>query len=151
MHIDPVRTIHRHSFAQRFPQILSGMRLLQYNSDGEFSLTQFFHDIPQYAILSHACMTHLHIRVDHVRLSRLESLTSQLSVAYDTLSPVHTQWLAGPRRLCMPSRCPLHKPENLPWGQLGESAEIPKHFSSPSSRSQTVASSIANRIRRKSH
>ena len=31
------------------------MRLLQYNNDGEFSLTQFFDDIPipQYAILSH--------------------------------------------------------------------------------------------------
>ena len=29
------------------------MRLLQYNSNGEFSLTQFFNDIPQYAILSH--------------------------------------------------------------------------------------------------
>ena|SRR6266487_349376 len=29
------------------------MRLLQYNDDGEFSLTQFFDDIPRYAILSH--------------------------------------------------------------------------------------------------
>jgi hypothetical protein len=29
------------------------MRLLQYNDDGEFSLTQFFDDIPQYALLSH--------------------------------------------------------------------------------------------------
>ena len=29
------------------------MRLLQYNNDGEFSLTQFFDDIPRYAILSH--------------------------------------------------------------------------------------------------
>jgi hypothetical protein len=29
------------------------MRLLHYNSDGEFSLTQFFDDIPRYAILSH--------------------------------------------------------------------------------------------------
>jgi hypothetical protein len=29
------------------------MRLLQYNNDGEFSLTQFFDDIPLYAILSH--------------------------------------------------------------------------------------------------
>jgi hypothetical protein len=29
------------------------MRLLQYNNDGEFGLTQFFHDIPPYAILSH--------------------------------------------------------------------------------------------------
>ncbi|KAH7390391.1 heterokaryon incompatibility protein-domain-containing protein [Cadophora sp. MPI-SDFR-AT-0126] len=29
------------------------MRLLQYNSDGEFSLTHFFDDIPPYAILSH--------------------------------------------------------------------------------------------------
>jgi hypothetical protein len=28
------------------------MRLLEYN-DGEFSLTQFFDDIPPYAILSH--------------------------------------------------------------------------------------------------
>jgi hypothetical protein len=29
------------------------MRLLHYNDDGEFSLTQFFDKIPQYAILSH--------------------------------------------------------------------------------------------------
>ena len=29
------------------------MRLLQYNSDGRFSLTQFFDNVPQYAILSH--------------------------------------------------------------------------------------------------
>ena len=29
------------------------MRLLEYNSDGEFSLTQFFDDVPPYAILSH--------------------------------------------------------------------------------------------------
>jgi hypothetical protein len=29
------------------------MHLLQYNDDGEFSLTQFFDDIPRYAILSH--------------------------------------------------------------------------------------------------
>jgi len=29
------------------------MRLLEYNNDGEFSLTQFFDDIPRYAILSH--------------------------------------------------------------------------------------------------
>jgi Heterokaryon incompatibility protein (HET) len=29
------------------------MRLLQYNDNGEFSLTQFFDNIPQYAILSH--------------------------------------------------------------------------------------------------
>ncbi|PMD54359.1 putative vegetative incompatibility protein HET-E-1 [Hyaloscypha bicolor E] len=29
------------------------MRLLHYNDDGEFSLTQFFDDIPPYAILSH--------------------------------------------------------------------------------------------------
>lgn len=29
------------------------MRLLEYNNDGEFSLTQFFDDIPPYAILSH--------------------------------------------------------------------------------------------------
>ena len=30
------------------------MRLLQYNSDGDFSLTEFFEsDIPKYAILSH--------------------------------------------------------------------------------------------------
>jgi hypothetical protein len=29
------------------------MRLLHYNNDSEFSLTQFFHDIPRYAILSH--------------------------------------------------------------------------------------------------
>jgi hypothetical protein len=29
------------------------MRLLEYNNDGEFSLTQFFDNIPQYAILSH--------------------------------------------------------------------------------------------------
>ncbi|KAL3417967.1 PFS domain-containing protein [Phlyctema vagabunda] len=29
------------------------MRLLHYNNDGEFSLTQFSHDIPRYAILSH--------------------------------------------------------------------------------------------------
>jgi hypothetical protein len=29
------------------------MRLLHYNDDGEFSLTQFFADIPRYAILSH--------------------------------------------------------------------------------------------------
>jgi hypothetical protein len=29
------------------------MRLLYYNSDGEFSLTQFFDKIPRYAILSH--------------------------------------------------------------------------------------------------
>ncbi|KAF4635064.1 hypothetical protein G7Y89_g3023 [Cudoniella acicularis] len=29
------------------------MRLLEYNNDGEFSLTQFFDDIPLYAILSH--------------------------------------------------------------------------------------------------
>jgi hypothetical protein len=29
------------------------MRLLVYNDDGEFSLTRFFDDIPQYAILSH--------------------------------------------------------------------------------------------------
>jgi hypothetical protein len=29
------------------------MRLLHYNSDGEFSLTQFFDKIPRYAILSH--------------------------------------------------------------------------------------------------
>jgi hypothetical protein len=29
------------------------MRLLHYNNDSEFSLTQFYHDIPRYAILSH--------------------------------------------------------------------------------------------------
>lgn len=29
------------------------MRLLHYNNDGEYSLTQFFDDIPRYAILSH--------------------------------------------------------------------------------------------------
>ena len=29
------------------------MRLLQCNDDGEFSLTQFFDNIPRYAILSH--------------------------------------------------------------------------------------------------
>jgi hypothetical protein len=29
------------------------MRLLHYNNDGEFSLTQFFDKIPRYAILSH--------------------------------------------------------------------------------------------------
>jgi hypothetical protein len=30
------------------------MRLLQYNNDGDFSLTEFFEsDIPRYAILSH--------------------------------------------------------------------------------------------------
>ena len=29
------------------------MRLLEYNNDGEFSLTQFFDDTPPYAILSH--------------------------------------------------------------------------------------------------
>jgi Heterokaryon incompatibility protein (HET) len=29
------------------------MRLLYYNNDGEFSLTQFYHGIPRYAILSH--------------------------------------------------------------------------------------------------
>jgi len=29
------------------------MRLLECKNDGEFSLTQFFDDIPQYAILSH--------------------------------------------------------------------------------------------------
>ena len=30
------------------------MRLLQYNNDGDFSLTEFFEsDIPKYAILSH--------------------------------------------------------------------------------------------------
>jgi hypothetical protein len=29
------------------------MRLLHYNNDGEFSLTEFFDDIPRYAILSH--------------------------------------------------------------------------------------------------
>jgi hypothetical protein len=29
------------------------MRLLEYNNDGEFTLTQFFIDIPPYAILSH--------------------------------------------------------------------------------------------------
>jgi hypothetical protein len=29
------------------------MRLLEYNKDGEFSLTQFFDDIPPHAILSH--------------------------------------------------------------------------------------------------
>jgi hypothetical protein len=29
------------------------MRLLHYNNNGEFSLTQFFDDIPPYAILSH--------------------------------------------------------------------------------------------------
>ena len=29
------------------------MRLLYYNNDGEFSLKQFFRDVPQYAILSH--------------------------------------------------------------------------------------------------
>jgi hypothetical protein len=29
------------------------MRLLHYNNDGEYNLTQFFNDIPQYAILSH--------------------------------------------------------------------------------------------------
>ena len=29
------------------------MRLLQYNDSGEFSLTQFLDNIPQYAILSH--------------------------------------------------------------------------------------------------
>ena len=30
------------------------MRLLQYNNDGDFSLTEFFKgDIPEYAILSH--------------------------------------------------------------------------------------------------
>jgi hypothetical protein len=53
IHIDAARTIHRHSFAQRFSQILSEMRLLQYNNDGEFSLTQFLDNIPRYAILSH--------------------------------------------------------------------------------------------------
>jgi Heterokaryon incompatibility protein (HET) len=29
------------------------MRLLQYNNDGKFSLTEFFNNIPEYAILSH--------------------------------------------------------------------------------------------------
>jgi hypothetical protein len=29
------------------------MRLLQYNNEGEFSLTQFFDNIPRYAVLSH--------------------------------------------------------------------------------------------------
>jgi hypothetical protein len=29
------------------------MRLLHFNNDGEYSLTQFFDDIPPYAILSH--------------------------------------------------------------------------------------------------
>ena len=29
------------------------MRLLEYNNDDGFSLTQFFDDIPPYAILSH--------------------------------------------------------------------------------------------------
>jgi hypothetical protein len=29
------------------------MRLLEYNNDGEFSLTQFFNNIPLYAILLH--------------------------------------------------------------------------------------------------
>jgi hypothetical protein len=29
------------------------MRLLQFNNDGEYSLTQFFDNIPPYAILSH--------------------------------------------------------------------------------------------------
>jgi hypothetical protein len=29
------------------------MHLLQYNDDSEFSLTQFFDDIPRYAILSY--------------------------------------------------------------------------------------------------
>ena len=29
------------------------MRLLEYNNNGEFSLTQIFDDIPLYAILSH--------------------------------------------------------------------------------------------------
>jgi hypothetical protein len=53
--ISIARTIHRYSFAQRFSQILSEMRLLQYNSDGEFSLTKDFVSgkIPEYAILSH--------------------------------------------------------------------------------------------------
>ena len=29
------------------------MRLLHFNNEGEYSLTQFFDDIPPYAILSH--------------------------------------------------------------------------------------------------
>jgi hypothetical protein len=29
------------------------MRLLEYLSDGQFSLTEFFDDVPPYAILSH--------------------------------------------------------------------------------------------------
>jgi hypothetical protein len=29
------------------------MRLLQYNNNGDFSLTEFFRNIPPYAILSH--------------------------------------------------------------------------------------------------
>lgn len=29
------------------------MRLLEYDNDGKFSLTEFYDDIPRYAILSH--------------------------------------------------------------------------------------------------
>ena len=53
MHIDCEN--YSPTFAQRFSQILSEMRLLQYNSDGEFSLTKDLvgGEIPEYAILSH--------------------------------------------------------------------------------------------------
>lgn len=53
MHIDCEK--YSPTFAQRVSQILSEMRLLQYNSDGEFSLTKDFvgGQIPEYAILSH--------------------------------------------------------------------------------------------------
>ena len=53
MHID-CENYSPHSLRD-FSQILSEMRLLQYNSDGEFSLTKDFvgGEIPEYAILSH--------------------------------------------------------------------------------------------------